>query len=288
MFTLGTTTSFLLSRGRPFALPVVAVAALVACDDAGLIAVPADAGLRDAGDAGATDAGQASGVDAGFSDAGVVDGGVVDAGPELPSCDFEFETITHTCEGDEDFCAPEPNIVCAAYDALAMWSRREGDDLLVQVLFSGRALACRGDIDIGFQCPDGPRGQPWYGQGDRAYVDFVAAAFAPNAAFGPNVVYLLPAMNHSINPQRDLAVFPLEVANSGHLLQVAVPTSYLSCDANDVSVFLEVTPSGCGGPGSRSEGDFGGPSRGGRIDDEGDLRPAEVQCIVPEDTLCFR
>lgn len=96
-----------------------------------------DSGFNDAGaDAGVEDAGTSpdagSGPDAGGLDAGA-DGGIIDAGavctPAFP------EPSPFECEGDEDACDTVGDVVEATQDVVAVWSRMEGDEVVVDVRF---------------------------------------------------------------------------------------------------------------------------------------------------------
>ncbi len=115
---------------------VLCALGVVACD--GNVLVVADAGVVvDAGfvDGGVVDAGF---VDAGFVDAGIVDAGVVDAGTER--CVFpDPEVIPFVCEGDEDVCDPmfDLNDFIPGADIVAVWSRIEGDEFIIDVRYAG-------------------------------------------------------------------------------------------------------------------------------------------------------
>ena len=121
---------------RLLILPLVAAAGL-ACEDPELVGVQdggplspdsgSPDGERDAGEL--TDSGEPV-VDAGVPDAGIVDGGT-------DECVFaEAPAIPFTCEGDEDWCDPAGDALHPEGDLLAIWSRFEGDDWVIDMRFA--------------------------------------------------------------------------------------------------------------------------------------------------------
>ena len=119
---------------RSFAF--LAIGLLPACDAPGLVVVDGgvDAGFADAG---FTDAGFVD--DAGVPDAGFADAGFptpTDAGPPPPVCVFDDRPVfDFQCEGDEDFCDPDPDprVPTPETDIVATWSRVEGDFAVIDV-----------------------------------------------------------------------------------------------------------------------------------------------------------
>lgn len=112
-----------------------------ACDPNVLVETDAgvDAGFEDAGfrDAGFDDAGFA---DAGFDDAGFFDAGVDDAGFADAGFDCVFPNVpppAFACEGDEDICDAVGEVGRPERDVLAVWSRIEDDEFVIDVRFAG-------------------------------------------------------------------------------------------------------------------------------------------------------
>jgi hypothetical protein len=107
---------------------------LTGCQSCDVVTFRDDAGV-DESDAGVDepDAGVEE-PDAGQPDAGVDE---PDAGPIEPPCTIEPAFVPFECEDDADWCDPvdQPS---PFNDLAAMWSRREGDEWVVEMRTYGR------------------------------------------------------------------------------------------------------------------------------------------------------
>jgi hypothetical protein len=223
------------------------------------------------------------------SDAGVVTdaGSVVDAGP---TCDWgPNPPIPFTCEGDEDWCDPAGDTPDAETDLLAMWSRVEGDTLILQFRFA--APPFRNNLK------------------DDIYVEFSSAIVAQSAGYADGAVSLCedttpPGSNfclpgnvivfvswakespipaeRSYPPEQygtDPAVFTPDrcAASLGRtlpLLELRLPLAQFS-DENGEVTYAAMLPADTSGP----PWDFSWPadqpafvhSKGGRSNDDSDL-----------------
>ncbi len=257
---------------------------LVGCDSS--VLVVADAGVADTGivDAGARDGGVEevdSGVDAGvFFDAGPrPDAGFPDAGPPLDECgDLVFNTVSHTCEGDEDACEPVGDLGAAGYDVLAVWSRIEDDDLIIQVLFRGLPLVCSGLIWIGVRCTENPSLVFFSNNEQRLVTEGVVVSALRGIENGR---FVRAQQSGVLNESQGVA--EVRLGAEGHLVEVRTPLALLGCEA-DPDVFVGVNFTNDDPHGDEGV-NLGGPSRGGRMDGIDPLPVGEL-CLVPADYPC--
>ena len=275
----------------PARLAHVALASLFAlsacrCDE------PLAAGPDDDGGQGVVDAGFADGgfADGGFADAGLAEAGpfivgdapvAVDAGP----CDpLNGAEQGHICEGDEDLCEPVADVQLPDFDVLALWSRVEGNEFVVDALFRRLPFSWPGQLTWLFRVNtssdddefllhfneiyrDDYNGPPGGVGGGVAFV--LSNQYSPVGTYPADLLSQArggfgSAVVHGVDPAPFLTLF-----DNGHIVELRLPLAVVARPDGSVHYAFNVNFGGdvtCGDEFSISAGDSFVTSRSGRPD----------------------
>jgi hypothetical protein len=168
-------------------------------------------------DAGAVTEDAGSQIDAGIDGDAGVDAGV-DAGEP---CFFPpVEPISYSPDGSEDFVDPEGDTLFPDVDLLATWSRIEGDEVIVELLFAAppwRSTFRAGGLRVGFFVDDDEAGIEICGQ-----VDPESNCTLPDVLVGTGIYA------ESGWPPTDIALSVCPQASNG--TQCSLSTIEAACD----------------------------------------------------------